>query len=592
MSDTRKEVLFSDLAACVVEKDRISKNIQRNTWQAVEYETEKVTGVMLIAGEESKPEEVTIPLGLHGWYNIYLGLISVVNEGKMYTYCKLDSDKAFSGLVPRVDGKKWQKYEVAHEIFWKSACLDGDSFHLMHPDTYDRERSALMWIRCVPMSEEEVAHYQKERATRGEHKIHAHIDTDFMGHDNVKTPMDALTIMQYLEGTDVTMCSQEIMLEACGYEWTDEEADRYVGLTIEEGIRNKAFVDFQKKSKESFDVMLQYCKEIGVRSHATQRMEVASFQYPITMPTFWMRFADEHPEYQIKTRDGKDAQILSYAYPEVREFMIGTLVDAYKKGFDGITCLWIRGNSLGFEEPVLKRVAEKYNGLDGRRLPISDERLHSVWCEYMTEFMRSLRTALDEEAAASGREKCNIHHIVFYTKEQNKYHGLDIETWAKEGLADGVTVGMYACVEHLEDCMGDDGLINLDKYKEEVRKQFLYTRVWWMDMELMHQSIEEFEALSNQYGIETFYSVNWECDKPQVYAKEAEQFYQWGAKGIMTWDVNMRVKYPPEWHVTSKLGHEERCKTAEEDFEALRDVQRVLRIGGNDISYFFTNWRG
>ena len=589
----KKEILFTDLEAAANEKDRVSRVRSVSTWEAIDYETEAYSGVMLVAPQDSHPEEITIDLGLHGWYKLYIGLI---NFGSMYTYLKLDGDLAFSGITTRGDGNDgivWATYETCNEVFWKNAELSGDKLHIMHPKTYAKELSAVLWIRCVEMTPEEIETHKKQLPEKGPHKLHAHIDTDFMNHDNLNAPQDALTILQHLDGTDVTMCTQECAMDYSGY--CDEAASEdYMGLRTADRARNQAFIDFFKFRKEAYRCMIDYCHKIGIRLHSAMRMQICSFLFPTTYPTFRMKFAEEHPEFSIKTREGRTVAVMSYAYPEVREYVIGILVDMYRNGFDGITLQWIRGNSFGFEQPVLDRIAEKYNGLDGRRLPMADERLHSVWCEFMNIFMRDLRAALDAEAAATGRAKCNIHSIGMFTPEQCKHMGLDVETWAKEGWVDGVTAAMYWVYEELDDCMAeeDPSLIDLEKYCEKIRKTFVLRRLHWMDVDLMCQGIRGYEAIAAKYDIETYYSLGWERQSPEVYAKEAAAFYECGARGIHTWDTNGRVKYPPEWHVTSRLGHPEKCATAAEDYEALSKTYRVLRLNNNDISYICANWRG
>lgn len=389
------------------------------------------------------------------------------------------------------------------------------------------------------------------------------------------------------------MCSQECSFDSSGF-CDEANASSYIPLRSAEAVRNRTYVEFQKVRDEAYRRMADFCADAGVRLHATMRMQMCSFDFPVSYPTFRIRYAEEHPEFNIRTREGRIVNILSYAYPEVREFVIQMLVDLFRKGFHGITLLWIRGNSFGFEQPVLERIAEKYDGLDGRLLPITDERLHGVWCEFMNEFIRDLRAALDAESAQTGRPRCNLHSIAMYTPAYSKHLGLDIETWAKEGWLDGVSAGMYYCYEDLEGCMAEDGsgLINMEKYLPHARKNYVLKRFYMMDTDLMCQGIREYEALGQKYNIETYYSLNWERKCPEIYAKEAELFYSCGARGILTWDTNGRVRYPPEWRITSRLGHRENCKTALADYQELTKSYHVLKLGNNDISYICPNWRG
>lgn len=588
----RKEHIFTDIAGMVLEKELISRNISDDTWLAADYESEKYSGTMILTTAKSKAPSVTIPLGLHGWHRIYVGFISI---GSMYTYLQLDSDISYSGLSPSTEGNMWAHYETIHEVMWKCAELNGDKLTISHPDCYATHNSGLVWVRCVEMTDEEVDEYKKDRTTKGKYKIHAHIDTDFTGHDRSNTVEDTLNKIHELEGTDVTMLSQEISFDAC--EYPDEETGtNYVGIFAHDRKRNDSFCNFNKIKDESYAKMVEYCKSIGVRIHATFRMQMSSFKFPITYPNFQMRFADEHPEYYIKTRDGRNVAILSYAYPEVQDKVISVFVDAYRKGFPAITMLWIRGTNIGFEEPVLRRVAEKYNGLDARLVPMTDERLNSVWCEFLTEFVRKLRKALDDEATRLSRPRCNIHSFGFYSPELSKHMGIDIETWAKEGLIDGLTVGMYAHYENLDGILADDGsgLIDLEKYKEVSKSKYMIRRLFVMNKDLMLEAIDKHEKLAKKYGIETYYSVDWENRHPTLYADQAKEFYERGAKGVCLWDTNNRVGYPPSWHVESKLGHEEYCDSEfiSKKYASYKRSYRVLRLNDHDLSYVNINWRG
>ena len=68
----RNEVIISDLAGAVREKDRLADFSTADRWEVVSYETAAVTGNLLIASEETMPEPVTIAPELTGWYRIYV----------------------------------------------------------------------------------------------------------------------------------------------------------------------------------------------------------------------------------------------------------------------------------------------------------------------------------------------------------------------------------------------------------------------------------------------------------------------------------------------------------------------------------------
>jgi hypothetical protein len=155
---------------------------------------------------------------------------------------------------------------------------------------------------------------------------------------------------------------------------------------------------------------------------------------------------------------------------------------------------------------------------------------------------------------------------------------------------------MYAHHEILDGILADDGsgLIDLEKYKTVSRSKYMVRRTYVMNKDWMLAAIEEHEKLAEKYGIETYYSVDWEGRQPTLYADQAREFYAKGAKGICLWDTNNRVGYPTAWHVTSKLGHEEYCDSEfmAKKYASYRKVYKVLRLNDHDMSYVNINWRG
>jgi hypothetical protein len=585
------EVIFTDLYELAEPKSRVSRVRRYDAWEAIPYETGYHKGTMLMTMQEGAPEPVSFDLNLYGWYKIYFGVMAP--GCPVYTYFKLDGDVTYSPLASRSAGHVWAEYEFVQEILWRCENLNGQKLIMKHPKTYVKESSCLMWIRCVPMTDDEVAEYRALRETRGEYRIHAHIDTDFGGHDDIQSPDDALLHLQGLKNTDVTMCTQEVSIDYSGY-YEQEICDSFVPGFVGEKLRAERFYRFHPMRKEIYKRMVDYCKSIGVRLHAGMRMEMGSFITPYDVPNFRLKFVDEHPEYRICSRDGHAAGALSYAYPEVQDHMISMLVDAFRQGFEGITLLWIRGTSFGFEKPVLDRISQLYPDIDGRRLTAEDPRLHGVWCEFMTEFMRKLRRALDGESQSSGRPRCNVHSVGCYTLKDNRLLGSDIEAWAREGLIDGFTAGMYSHYEDLSGCMSDDEpeLIDLDKYDVWQKDHYIVRRRVGMEYDIMFNDIEAQQKIADEYGLEAFYTVNWEKSPPSVYANEAAEIYKRGGKGVFTWDTNARVCYPPEWAGTSVIGHKDMLPKVMDIYNDSRKSYRLLKFGDNDIRYINVNWRG
>ena len=56
----RSEYIISDFVKAVQEKDRLAAKSLPDRWEAVPYETENVSGTLLIASEMTNPMPVTV----------------------------------------------------------------------------------------------------------------------------------------------------------------------------------------------------------------------------------------------------------------------------------------------------------------------------------------------------------------------------------------------------------------------------------------------------------------------------------------------------------------------------------------------------
>jgi len=159
------------------------------------------------------------------------------------------------------------------------------------------------------------------------------------------------------------------------------------------------------------------------------------------------KFTRAHPEYLVVDRTGQRRHwgVLEYAYPEVRRYKIGQFrwfMDHYD--FDGVY-VCTRSHSLpadsadefGFNVPVVAAFRQRY-GKDIRREEFDREAWRRLRGEFQTQFFRELRAALPDR-------------VVFAAIPRGRYLGppygnmyLDWETWAREGLVDGLVVGVVS----------------------------------------------------------------------------------------------------------------------------------------------------
>ena len=89
-----------------------------------------------------------------------------------------------------------------------------------------------------------------------------------------------------------------------------------------------------------------------------------------------------------------------------------------------------------YEPPIVEGFKQQFSE-DPHELDAHDPRWLSYRAGVLTEFMREVRNAMDQEGRAQGRSKrIEISAIVGATEGENLSNGMDLRTWINEGLVD------------------------------------------------------------------------------------------------------------------------------------------------------------
>lgn len=565
-------IILNNLWQYVIEQDRISNIRTADKWQRLPYEIDDFSGEMLLAGECTEPEKLTLKVGVSGWHRIYICFVNMRSDN--YAYFRLSDEEGYCGIKNIALGspRTWCNTEFAQEIFWKCADMTGRDIIIDKPRDTQKNAVCIAWIKFEPMTEAEVEGYREYR--NGKNKcMHFHFDEDRNLEDTVDCT-DALIAQEaQLAGTDVGACSFEISFDYDGI-----EDKTYVPIRQIDRLWNRKDVAFSVSKEEAYRKRIDTLHKAGIKAFAANRMGVCSFHTPYDLKSWNSAFADTHPEYYCLMRDGSRANICSYAYPEVRRHII----DVYKKymdyGFDGATLIFIRGMLIGFEAPVTERFSELYPDVDPFTLPMDDKRLNGVWCSFVTEFMRELRKELPGAV---------INVVSDYAPETARRVGVDIETWAREGLVDGVIQGHMEIYEDLEGCLAQDGTIVLEDYVRLNRKKQIIRRIHGNAPDKVIDGVGKYKKICDEYGIDFYGVMSWPrlitYDK---YPEYAQKMRSAGAEKFFCWNSNQVVWNLPELHTASMLGHDSLF------VEELSRYYKVISIDNNNIASYNPNWKG
>ncbi len=583
--DDRKELFITDLPSVFEPKSLISELSSNNTWRSVPYKATEFSGVMLAAMGTSRPEDIRFDPKLTGWYKIY---IITVGLPSLRLALKLSSDASYEEIESTNT-----KYTSAEESLWRYADMTGESITLSRDHFNIDFPTTLAGFRFVPMTEEEVAEYKKDAARTDTKCLFATHDMHGKLYENtIRDDSDWLSILVPYKNTDVEWLSLEeirIFLQGkCPVSSEDfpfrSNGDRSVQKQVAQLDYDKVLAD-----------CVRYGHKIGLKMSISLRMGAWGMGFPADQCYFDVAFHDEHPELHCVDRNGDNISAMSYAFPEVRKFLIDTLVNSAKSGCDAVTLIAHRGTPFVlFEKPVADRYFELY-GEYPFDLPLNNPRLNAIHCDIMTGFFRELRDALDLEY---GKDKVRIQLRSLYSIDDNKYVGLDVERLAKNGLVNDFIV--YP--QSVKELWIEDGVLNFDKDKNEDRIDLTkYNEYVNGESEsLFHDypnhadfigEVKNWLPIEEKYGAKLYFEIMPRTMPPADFKKRALQLYSLGAERFALWDTYCRVTYNDMRAMIAKLGHKEELEGLVP--EGIRKkTYRLLTIGNMNFGRYKPYWGG
>ncbi|MBE6571442.1 MAG: hypothetical protein E7656_04290 [Ruminococcaceae bacterium] len=558
--------VFFDLPAIAVNKNAISEKTSNFQWTCIQYETKLGNGRLLMSSENGCPEEVVLNIALEGWHRIYCCMVDVGEDN--YTHLKLTDDLCFSGMRTPKKGnpRQWASYEYMQEFYWKSANLTNQQIILKKPENNRKQISNLVWIRCEKMQDDEIKNYTSDP----NRCVMAHFDVDPFVEELFKTEEETLIKLHAIKNSNIDICQVETFVHG-------DIFDKNINFPLK-SIWPSEWPGKIFDPEKLYKMQIEYGHKLGMNIYAAQRMSAGNFISSFAPYYYNKNFFADNAQLYCKSRDGKTIKVCSYAYPETRKYMIERIKKDASYGFDGVSLIFIRGMHIGFEQPVIDRFKELYPNIDPRIIPITDERLHGVWCEFMTEFMRELRNSLGKET------KINV--LADYGLSTAKHLGLDVKTWASEGLINSVCQSDMETYEDLSGCLAEDGTIDMDKYTEKSRNTEIVKRNFGTNPDLAFSHVKEYLDLES-YGVHVYHILPWANNSSvEEYNAYVEKMKSLGAKRFHSFNTNHLVSNLPEYNTLISINNEN-LKVGD-----LVTYYRTLSIDNTDISCFNPCWKG
>lgn len=571
-SESGEAIYLTDLGRCRP-ASVLSRKPRRNRWRLLDYQTDRLKGTMLVAGQNTAAPPVTCPLDRKGWHAIYFGIRSYgYNEDNTRLLVRLKTDSAFSLISHRSNPSR--RYRV-DDVYWKAADLTGQDIVMgqwtsrVVPDDpgsvgNPSHGAWVAYIKLVPLSEEAVRRLKEEREGGKNRRLWAHNDA-WSYHYSFR-PVSVADIRREVEPfrhTDFSRLYWEAASgDRCNYftrigmmpsdDWIEDP------YRVGDRLAAESWRTLRRKNIDPFRVALEACHGAGLEFHAAYR--TAGFHFPVPHREWNSRgFYDRHPEWRGVDRRGRNTPRLSYAYPEVRRFVVSILQEVAGYPVDGVCLLYNRRPPLvEYEPPVVEGFKSRY-GMDPTGLDPKDARWLSYRATFLTRFMREVRQAMDEAAREQNREKpIQVTAIVMSSREENLYYAMDVEGWVREGLVDAIIP--YTSVTGL-----NSGAVS------------------WMDP----GDARFFQRITRGTSCRLALNLMPRQVDAEDYRKRAHALYEAGIDHLFFWDTNSRNDFSTSWNALRRLGQREDLQSwVRQGSPGLeRPGSTLTRLGDWDLSY-------
>ncbi|MCK5732656.1 MAG: hypothetical protein KAI38_00605, partial [Candidatus Latescibacteria bacterium] len=196
-------IYLSDMSQCKP-ASALSEKQEKGHWTLIPYETEEVSGTFVSALSFITAPELTLPLGISGWYSIYVGYWNpyfAYDNGTIIKF-RLSGDAAFCRVrEPEICVR--QTETALQEVFFKHADLTGQDFVIGKVNGQSAQKALVAYVKLVPLGEAEVAEIQRDRAHTDTKKLVATIDGMFFWGNEYKTREHIMEQVECYRDSDV-----------------------------------------------------------------------------------------------------------------------------------------------------------------------------------------------------------------------------------------------------------------------------------------------------------------------------------------------------------------------------------------------------
>jgi hypothetical protein len=559
-SNRGEALYFADMSRCEP-RAALSHDVHKNCWQIISYETmgSPRRGKMLGAASYVEAPNVTLPLGVTGWYAIYVGFWNphFAYDGGTVVKIKLSDDPCFTRIQepePKID------YDATYirEALFKAADLTGRTLQFGKVNGAFAQKAYIAYIKLVPLSKQQVADLLADRARKNTRILQGSVDgCSFFGANEYRTKEQILELVEPFRYSDVGKVIWSVNVDGVRLNYPSKIGVFYPEhQTIPIDSAPNSYIAWEKTLHESLKsladkgvipeaVVSEHLHSMGIKFDIMFRMTIAGGVPP------WRNeekgYVRTHPQFRQLQPDGTPIEKASYAFPEVRNLVVSIIREAVERfDADGVSLGFVRGPEFtGYEQPVLDDFHKEYRD-DARKVRFDDLRMRSIRFRYLNAFVRDVREALGQIGKKRGK-RLELSAWIRGMREEPNYdinRGMDVEHWMRQGWLDSVLA------------MGGSPNPAIVAAAKANKCRFIAV-------------VEGFDPFAPSVGKQL--ASRWIAE------------YGLGADGVALWDINGCTDVPTAWPILRRAGHRKELEAAASQPAMVLPTVRLKTLGGFDV---------
>jgi len=568
-------VYITDMGQCLP-ASALSTTIEQDKWMLMPYECAGgLSGTMAFASSFISPAPITIPLNVSGWHAVNVGFwnprFNYDDADGTIAMVKLTGD----GFRPIAD---WGHTDsgfsssadttYVREVFFEYADLTGRDLVIAKPNGPKGRKLFFAYVKLVPLSPAKIAEIESDRANTSNRRVLPTLDSSsyfhFLGVNEPNDILQEVDLYRHSDAAGVIWAvasgdSVDYPTQVPGATWRGNGARASLmqrtglndySLGMKHGYdAHRAISDAGQNSPAA--IAASHIKDMESEIGYRMKFE-AMFRLGITgrVPgdVAWdaNNFVNQHPQYRQILQNGKVIHKASYAFEQVRQFMLD-LIEETATNFDitGISLGFIRGlHLIACEQPVADYLLTTY-GKNINTVSPTDPDLYASRAHFMTLFVSDIRTILDTVGPQKGENlELSVwvwpHNENYWMGETPLSEGLDVMDWIQTGLVDNVM------------CVDSDGIAIDNVYKNAC------------------------ELNNVNYVYSTGGTVG-------MGPTEITFAYDSGVNLLAAWDIDLMTYEPSFWAMAKRFGHKDEMANSTW-FDPPMPWIQLISINGIDIS--------